>query len=165
MDMRIEYVFANIEERDTDLAIIKSFVDYKSVRDKVFDVINRHGDIVKIYHSLTQKECDGNYGESDIVIICKDDKGLFAVFIEDKINAIPQPRQRSRYDDRALNLMQSEHFDDYYVLLCAPKAYLDTAKADGYTFILAHEDIKELLKDDDMNKSIFCYSCEKKQTA
>ena len=159
----MEIVFYNIEERDTDLAIIRSFIDYDSVRNLFFSQINRHGEIIKIYHSLTQIESDGHEGESDIVIICRDEKEKFAIFIEDKINADPQPSQRERYNNRAKLLAKSEGFDKAYIFLCAPEAYLSSGKAEGYDLCVSHEKICEQLKERDINKWVFNYSCDEKK--
>ena len=159
-----ELIFADVTEHDTDLAIIRSFLDYYSVRELFFSQINKKGQPVKVFHSLSQMESDGHQGESDIVIICENEKERFALFIEDKIAADPQPSQRNRYDDRAMLLRDSEQYKDFFVFLCAPKAYLGTAKADGYDKTVSHEEICELLDDGDMNKFIFDFSCnEKKQ--
>jgi len=155
--------FSDITERDTDLAIIRSFLDYQSVRQLFFVQIKRQGEVVKVYHSLMQRESDGHSGESDIVIICQDGDKKFAIFIEDKIAADPQPSQRKRYDDRAMLLMNTEGYDKYYVFLCAPEVYIGTAKADGYTYSVSHQEICNQLDDKDMSKSIFNFSCDEKK--
>ena len=162
--MAKDIIFADVTEHDTDLAIIRSFLDYQSVRNLFFSQIKRTGEVTKVYHSLSQTESDGHTGESDIVIICSDGNKKFAIFIEDKIAADPQPSQRRRYDDRAMLLSDLEGYDKYYVFLCAPVAYLGTAKADGYSHTVSHEQICELLNKDDMSRNIFDFSCnEKKQ--
>ena len=153
----------NVEERDTDFAIIQSFVKYEEVRNLFFNKIKNNGEILKIYHSLSQDEGDGHTGESDIVIILQNEKGKFAIFIEDKIAADPQPNQRERYDTRATFLSDKDHFSKHYIFLCAPKKYLDTAKADGYQFTLSHEDIWSVLDDEDINKAIFKMSFDEKK--
>lgn len=157
-------MFYDIEEKDTDFAIIKSFITNEKVRKLFFDQIKNEGKIIKIYHSLMQKESDGHDGESDIVIICENDKERFAIFIEDKIAADPQPNQRARYDDRAVLFRDTEKYNHYYVFLCAPKAYLDTAKSEGYRYIVPHEEISSLLSKDEFEKFVFDFSTnEKKQ--
>ena len=161
--MAIEYVLDNIEERDTDFSIIQSFVKYKKVRELFFNKIKREGEIVKIYHSLSQDEGDGHNGESDIVIILQNKKGRFAIFIEDKINADPQPKQRERYDIRAALLSDAENYQNHYVFLCAPKVYLDTAKADGYKYTVSHEDICNFVDEEDINKTILKKSFDDKK--
>ena len=160
----MDIVFYDIKEKDTDFAIIKSFMSSDKVRDLFFKQIKKEGKIVKIYHSLMQKESDGHDGESDIVIILENDKERFAIFIEDKIAADPQPHQRERYDDRAALLKDTEKYNHHYVFLCAPKAYLSTAKAEGYKYTVSHEDICSVLEEGVFEKYVFNFSSsEKKQ--
>lgn len=161
--MENNIIFSDITERDTDLAIIRSFLDYASVRELFFSRIKRYGEVIKVFHSLMQQESDGHSGESDIVIICKEKEKKFAIFIEDKIAADPQPSQRKRYDDRAMLLAKSEGFDKSYIFLCAPEAYIGTAKAEGYDLFVSHEQICELLNDNDLSKTIFTFSCDEKK--
>ena len=67
--MSFDIQFLNIEERDTDIAIIRSFIDYKEVRKLFFSLICKEGKIIKIFHSKRQYEKDNKIGESDIIII------------------------------------------------------------------------------------------------
>ena len=159
----MEINFYNIEERDTDFSIIKSFIENESVRELFFRQIGIRGSIIKIYHSLMDKESDGLYGESDIVIICENRKERFAIFIEDKIAADPQPSQSERYKDRAKTLGSKENYEKYFVFLCAPNAYLKTEKAEGYDYKVSHEDIASLLDDNSFDKAVFTFSTEEKK--
>ena len=160
----IDYIFSNIEERDTDFAIIRSFVNNDKVRELFFSLIKERGELVKVYHSLTQVESDGHDGESDIILICENFSGKFAIFIEDKIAADPQPSQRERYEDRAKLLKEKEGYTNYYVVLCAPQEYLDSEKAKKYELKISHEDINSCLEKNDFDKNVFDFSTlEKKQ--
>ena len=155
-----EYVI-NICERDTDLAIIKSFICNSKVRNLFFSKIGKSGKLIKVFHSLVQEEENGHYGESDIVFVIETaEKEKFAIFIEDKIAAGPQPSQRKRYDIRALKLGEEVGFgNNYFVFLCAPKKYIETEKAKEYDLRIAHEEIANLI-DDEFEKEIFRLSCE-----
>ncbi len=159
----LEVKFSNIDEHDTDFAIMRSFVDYQTVRDLFFNKIGLKGELVKVMHSFMQRETDGHPGESDIIFILENKKEKFAIFIEDKINADPQPYQRKRYDDRANLLRKEEGFDKYFVFLCAPQIYLNGCKSDGYELTVSHEEICSLLSDSDFNKYIFNFSCDEKK--
>lgn len=156
-------IFSDIIERDVDFAIIRSFLDYPRVRDLFFSQINMSGEVVRVYHSLVQEERDGHIGESDIVIICQNENKKFAIFIEDKIAADPQPFQRERYDDRARKLMLEEGFEEYFIFLCAPTAYIHSTKVEGYERFVSHEDINGLLNENDLTKSILNFSCDVKK--
>ena len=158
----MEVKFNAIEEKDTDFAIIRSFLENEKVRELFFNKIGKRGDVVKVYHSLMQTESDGHDGESDVVFILENDKERFAIFIEDKIAADPQPKQRERYDDRAILLSDIEKYKKHYVFLCAPQAYLDTAKADGYELTVSHEEIDSQLDKNSFEHFIFNFSTEVK---
>lgn len=159
----MEIKFYNIEEKDTDFAIIRSFLEHQNVRELFFKQIGKSGNPIKVYHSLIGKESDGHVGESDIVIICENSKERFAIFIEDKIVADPQPSQRARYNDRAESLKQIEKYNKAFVFLCAPNAYLSTEKAKGYNLTVSHEQIAELLDNESFDKAIFTFSIEEKK--
>lgn len=160
----IDFIFSNIEERDTDFAIIRSFVNNDKVRELFFSLIKERGELVKVYHSLTQVESDGHDGESDIILICENFSGKFAIFIEDKIAADPQPSQRERYEDRAKLLREKEGYDNYYVILCAPQEYLSSEKAKKYELKISHEDINACLDENDFDRNVFNFSTlDKKQ--
>ena len=162
--MNCDIIFSDIIERDVDFALIRSFLDYESVRDLFFSQIQKYGDVIKVYHSLNQFESDGHVGESDIVFILENEKEKFAIFIENKINADPQPFQRLRYDDRAKLFIKTEGCNEYFVFLSAPQIYKSTSKADGYEYFVSYENINKLIDEDDFDKCIFDYSCnEKKQ--
>lgn len=155
----MEIVISKIEEKDTDFAIIRSFIENEAVRELFFKKVGKQGELVKVFHSLMDSESDGHMGESDIVFICENKKEKFAIFIEDKIAAGPQPRQRERYNDRAELLKAKERYDFYYVFLCAPKAYLKLdAKTADYELTISHEEIADKLDENSFDKAIFNYS-------
>ena len=160
----MEIKFYNIEERDTDFSIIRTFIENDEVRNLFFNQVGISGSVVKIYHSLMDKESDGHDGESDIVIICENEKERFAIFIEDKIAADPQPSQSKRYKERAESFKLKENCNEAFIFLCAPNAYLATDKAEGYDYTVSHEQIAELLDDNSFDKAVFNFSTnEKKQ--
>lgn len=157
--MRITH--REIIERDIDYSIISSILNNKEFERFLLSKINEKGELTEIYHSLVQTQTSGGVGESDIVLLYNDNGSNFAIFIEDKINADPQPNQRARYDDRAIQLKKLKKFDRYYVILCAPKKYLSTLKSEGYEICISFEEILELLTDE-LTKSIFLYAIEEK---
>ena len=154
-------IILKVSERDTDFAIVRAFIKSKNVRELFFSKIHKQGKLIKVYHSYTQDDFEGHVGESDIIFIFKDkfDK-KFAIFIEDKVAADPQPSQRERYSIRARALGQEEGFgDDYYVFLCAPNSYLKTDKAKAYKQnTVSHEDIM-MFVDNELDKKVFKESC------
>lgn len=158
----MKYQFSYILERDCDYAIIKSFLNNKRVQNLFLKQIGKKiKKIEKVFHSLMDQEEGNGMGESDIVFIIQTNKGKIGLFIEDKINADPQPEQRERYDIRAEQMKGKHEFDDFVVFLCAPKQYLVSSKAEGYDLTVSYEDITKVLKDG-IDKEILLKACESK---
>lgn len=155
--------FYNIEEKDTDFAIIRTFIEHQNVRELFFKQIGICGEVTQVFHSLMERENDGHEGESDIVFVCENNNKRFAIFIEDKIAADPQPSQCERYSDRADSFKKNNYCFDAFIFLCAPDAYLSTEKAKGYKHCVSHEQIAELLDDDSFDKAVFKFSTEEKK--
>lgn len=159
----MDFVYGKMNEAEMDLAIVDSILREKKVADLFFQEAGFSGEIIKVYHSLTEQQSDGTMGESDIVLLIQNECGAMnVIFIEDKINAEVMPMQRQRYDDRALILQRKEGFVRYAVILCAPQRYLDSSRRDGYDHVVSYENIWKNLEDDVL-KSRFAYCMEEKQ--
>lgn len=162
-DSGIEIVLSSIQEKDADFAIIRSFCDEPKVRELFFKQINRSGKLFKVYHSKSQQESDGHMGESDIIFILNDGNKKFAIFIEDKIAANPQPNQSGRYKDRANLLGDEEGFGrEYFVFLCAPKQYIESEKSAGYDHFVSYENIVNVLPNDSFDGEILNFALKEK---
>ncbi len=158
----MEFVYGKMSEAELDLTIIHTILKEDNIRKLFFSEVGFSGSIVKIYHSLMEQQSNGTMGESDIVVLVKDSSDRTnAIFIEDKINAEVMSNQRNRYDDRAKILKEREKFDNYQVILCAPKKYLDTSRSDGYEHTISYEQICENINDEFL-KSIFEYAITEK---
>ena len=141
----MEFKFSYIIERDCDFAIINAFVNNEKVRELFYTHVKLNGyQIIKVYQSLMEVEPDGGVGESDILFIVQKDNKKFGIFIEDKINANPQPNQRDRYYQRG-DARRGKEYDDFEVFLCAPKQYLESPLAKGYKLKISYESIIECL--------------------
>lgn len=156
----MKYTFESIIERDTDFAIINAFLRNDKVKELFLNKIGRGvNEVIEVYHSLTQQEEGYGVGESDIVIVLKDDDGTYAIFIEDKINADAQPNQRERYEIRAKDLEKQGLFEEHYVFMCAPQSYLDSSLASKYERKVSYESIIDLL-DDSLDRAVLLKGSE-----
>ena len=81
-----------------DLAIVDSILREKKVADLFFQEAGFSGEIIKVYHSLTEQQSDGTMGEFDIVLFIRDKSGAInaAIFIEEKINTEVTPMQKAK---------------------------------------------------------------------
>ena len=86
-----------MNEAEMDLAIVDSILGEKKVADLFFQEAGFSGEIIKVYHSLTEQQSDGTMGESDIVLFIRDKSGVInAIFIEEKINTEVTPMQKAK---------------------------------------------------------------------
>lgn len=157
----MEIIHKDIIERDADYSLIFSILNNKAIETLILAKINESGKLIEAYHSLIQVQTTGGVGESDIVLIYEDEKhSKFALFIEDKINADPQPNQRERYDDRAKQLC-GKKYDRYYIILCAPQKYINTYKSEGYEICISYEELLPFVNEP-LTYSIFSYAINEK---
>jgi hypothetical protein len=73
-------------------------------------------------------------------------KRRFAVLIEDKVDAKLQPDQAERYQKRALHDKAMGDYEDFAVVLCAPRYYLDNhSDISGFEHHISLEQIADIL--------------------
>jgi hypothetical protein len=63
------------------------------------------------------------YGEADILLVQHDRMGRHALLIENKIDAVIQPRQAERYQDRGMAGVENGLWSSYSTVLVAPEVY------------------------------------------
>ena len=129
-------------ERDIDLLILEEFISDTSFAEIFLDAVNIKGEysILQAIHSKR----DADYGESDIVFILDISGRRYALHIEDKIDAMAMPNQSGRYHKRAEKDKAAGEYDDYSVLIVAPKQYLEANKeAHKYDYHVTYEQLRD----------------------
>ena len=136
-------------ERDIDLMLAEEFAasppfvqwfldqtkSFKSTTAAVEDVFTSRSDVT---------------GESDLVVILRrtDDRAVFALHIEDKIDAPLQPEQELRYRQRADSDVSKGVYANYDVILCSPRGYRDSHPGcEGFDAFVTYEGISAFLMD------------------
>ncbi len=137
----IKYLFRDVLEHDIDMLIIEEFAcsdDFPKIFLSKIDVENAN--LILTWQSKT----DAILGESDITVIFSRGKKKIALLIEDKIDAIAMPEQPSRYVLRGEKGIKEGDYDEYYIFIVAPQAYLNNnEKAKEYPNNVSYEEIKE----------------------
>lgn len=88
---------------------------------------------------------DAALGESDLTIVLENKGHQVALLIEDKINAVAQPRQYERYVERGDKGVQETLYDAFYVFLIAPEKYFEgNDSAKKYPLKVTYEECREL---------------------
>lgn len=156
MKIEMEKVF----ERDIDLLMINKFCNDKNIVEYFCSRIGLNNlNVEVIQHSIMDED-----GESDITIILNDGNEKIAFLVEDKIDAIAMPNQRTRYDIRGRKGIKKGFYDKFYVFIIAPKDYLSTnEEAKQYENRISYEELISIFKDDTYAKSLLGCAIEEKK--
>jgi hypothetical protein len=133
---------ASVAERDIDLIVMEEF----SVNDEFRDWFSSriYGEtifleIIGTWHSVVVEDL----GESDIVFVFQAHTGQrIALLIENKINALPQPKQSKRYKIRGQKGIMKGDWDEFRTCLIAPSKYFGSIKnTESYDTVIAYEEL------------------------
>lgn len=126
-----------IRERDIDLIIMHEFFSNRNFANLFTERINIGKDytITDISHSVFVADL----GESDIEITLSANNKKIVLLIENKIDAIEQPKQYERYIKRGDKKKENLEVDEYFVFMTAPKAYL--SKGNKYAYKVSFEEM------------------------
>lgn len=156
-----------VAERDIDLLLIEEMsvsVPFRSwLLDQMFEQNVHCGQFSGAWHSLVHPVL----GESDIVGLFEDAHGTkTALLIENKIDAVAQPKQAERYRLRGLAGIQDNLWHGFRTCIVAPQAYLDTvADAERYDVRLSYESIRDWFQNFDRNDDRSAYRSQMVQEA
>jgi len=148
-----------ITERDIDLLLLEEF--HVSARFGSW-FINRVlaeeiGPVTFLdaWHSLSSS----TLGESDLVLLFKDSaQKKWAILIEDKIDAPPQPNQAARYTERGKAGIEQGDWDLFKTAIVAPGRYLSTsADARNYDAKVSYEALRAWFQHDTVDKERSAY--------
>jgi hypothetical protein len=129
-----------VAERDVDFVVLEELSTIPEFGDFVSALaIGRpiFGATVDAWHSLT----DGSLGETDLLFVFDSNEGQrYALLIENKIDAPPQPQQAERYRKRGEHGKKQGLWDEYETVIMAPKRYLESARnSSGYGAVIPYE--------------------------
>lgn len=158
----MSFQFDSVYERDMDFLFMRKLAQDKAFVRKFFleckELAEKHYDkadftVEKVAHSVTTED-----GESDIEVILSVDGKRIALLIEDKIDAVAQPEQAERYNLRGQKTIERGDYDEFYVFIVAPQAYLNrNAEAGKYPHQISYEDILESTEDK-YEKAVISYA-------
>lgn len=124
-------------ERDIDLLLAEEFMVSEPFANWFLAKTKFVGLEARVKDVFVSKS-EVSTGESDLVVLYwnQENTMLFAIHIEDKIDAPLQPEQEARYRLRAKREVEQGKYADYQVFLCAPEFYKanqpKTAYFDGF---------------------------------
>lgn len=141
----MHFRFNGISERDMDLFFLEEFAVNQDFLQlflrKIEDVDFSGYEVVSEEVSFV----DPDLGESDLVIGLEKEGHRVSLLIEDKINAIAQPRQYERYVERGEKSVREDCCDAFYVFLIAPSEYIKgNESAEKYSLRVTYEECRDL---------------------
>ena len=129
-----------VSERDIDLLLLEELNVSDEFSAWFHSKVTQSSETVSIkdaWHSIS----DPILGESDLVAVYNN--GL-AILIENKINAIAQPTQGKRYEQRGIKGIENAHWTSFRTCMIAPILYLQKEQdAAVYDSTLSYEEISE----------------------
>lgn len=141
----MKFRFNGVSERDMDLLFLEEF----AVNEHFLNLfIHKIEDADLADYKVVSEEVsfvDAALGESDLTIILERNGHKVALLVEDKINAVAQPRQYERYVERGNKGVQEKLYDAFYVFLIAPAEYFtDNESAQKYPLKVTYEECRDL---------------------
>ena len=139
-DVKIEC----IQERDIDLLLLEEWSVNPDFAYWILEQCGINERFVSFngYHSVT----DPQFGETDLLLIAENDSEKIAILLENKIDAIAQPKQAERYFLRAEKLRQELNLSQTIIGIVAPDNYLqNNQEAANYPFQISYESTAEYL--------------------
>ena len=140
-----------VAERDIDLLFLEELHVSASFRSwligQAFELDVCYGQFLGAWHSVNHP----TLGESDLVVLFADSAAnLIALLIENKIDAIAQPEQGTRYRLRGRVGVDDGSWKSFRTLMTAPQAYLTgTTDAAEYDARLSYEQIRDWFRQSD----------------
>ena len=155
-----EIIMESVRERDIDLLLMRALADRTAVGENMLRGLFGSDYSLKLVQHSRYDET----GESDIMLMVNaPTHGRIAVFIEDKIDASPQPEQCERYIIRGNKMLKDEECDAYEIVLIAPEKYLASSKAAGYEKSFSYEYLRSLCEPGSFEHFILSEAIEKQR--
>lgn len=147
------YKFIDVLERDMDMLFLEELVSSNEFLGIFLSQIGiEEATVVSAEHSKK----DDELGESDLTVVLEHNSKRVALLIEDKIDAIAQPEQASRYRERGNKGLVDGDYDEYYIFIVAPKIYLDTNdEASKYPYSISYEEVLNYFESKNDSRSAF----------
>jgi len=99
-------------------------------------------DLTPVHAEISNTDTD--LGETDITVILSSGTDIYALLIEDKIDAVAQPEQHERYIKRGEKAVAEGLYTDYRVFIVCPQKYYELdAEAKKYEHFVSYEECVE----------------------
>lgn len=158
----LEFKFiATVAERDVDLLVLEELSVSEKFRKWFAELVFGepvYRSNVGAWHSVDSN----NLGESDLLFLFVAENGIrSATLIENKINALPMPKQGERYRQRGEKGIQNGLWERFKTCIIAPRKYLVSAKNPGvYDVEVSYEEIHSYFVSRSKQDTRFAYKAK-----
>lgn len=140
----------HISERDMDMLFLQAFASEPGFVELFINKIKEKAsrDVCTFsdkYHvsKIELSKSDPELGESDIEVVIEAGGKKYALLIEDKIDAIPMPKQRERYIQRGQLGKKNQKYDEFYDFIICPEKYTKGSnEANDFSFLVTYEECR-----------------------
>ena len=148
--------YRNVSERDMDLLFMEAFATDPSFTPLFVDKTGNAGKEFRII-SAERSKVDYGLGESDITVIYEIGGALYALLIEDKIDAIAMPNQHDRYIKRGQKGVANGEYASFDVFILCPERYRQiNDEAVKYEHFVSYEECRDYFADrEDAHSSLW----------
>ena len=143
-------LYRNVSERDMDLLFMEAFATDPDFFNLFIEKIDRTGLPCTVV-SAERSKVDQGLGESDITVKYQCGENIYALLIEDKIDAIAMPEQHGRYIKRGEKGIAAGEYSKFDVFIVCPNRYREgNEEAQKYEHFVSYEECQEFFtgKDD-----------------
>lgn len=135
----MEMLIESVHERDMDLLLMREILDNTNAgKWFVNEACGKGYTPVSVQHSKYDET-----GEADVAVILQGVNETLELFVEDKIDAEPQPQQHDRYIQRGELAIKNNECNRYLIVLFAPEKYLNSSMSAGYQKKISYESFQK----------------------
>lgn len=136
----------SVYEHDMDVLIMQAMLSDSGFLKLFLSKTDLSASDLTLVHAEISNT-DTDLGETDITVILSSGTDIYALLIEDKIDAVAQKEQHDRYIKRGDKAVAEGLYTDYRVFIVCPQKYYDADdEAKKYEHFVSYEECAEHFK-------------------
>ena len=144
--MNLSLPVESVRERDVDFLLVEEFLATPKFINYITETLNLPPctNIRKVERSIN----DFGVGETDVLVEYRSGSAIIGLLIENKLDALFQPRQAERYYERAQEYKNRKTHAETFVILIAPAQYID--RQSDFSLCISYEQLMEYFKNSNL---------------
>ena len=144
--MNLSLPVESVRERDVDFLLVEEFLATPKFINYITETLNLPPctNIRKVERSIN----DFGVGETDVLVEYLNGSEKLGLLIENKLDALFQPRQAERYYERAKEYVDKKTYNETFVILVAPAQYIE--RQNEFSLCVSYEQLMEYFKNSNL---------------